>query len=596
MNRGDIDTPAGSSCGGLHIRARDICDIDVRCERRNGTVYSVGAEALARRPVRVIGKRKDEMKIRSRDSKELEERQQAAKQTSLDEPRHERAEEDMRAPVWWQLEVEGHSYNRRNKNRVRRYLQRVLDHLEANEVIPERVKLKELQRRRVQLEALQRPRRCTKKRENDGRRGGRKKRRGGEKKLTPSGRQPNWWEGRNVPDCRKGLPVHSVTVMCYRMVHRVARGRRYGVISDGNKFHGLYHQACMKEKAEQEAQEGRRQRQEEEVKQMPWNYEEQNRANAELLLGLSANNTSYGVGMSAEEWEVCNYNLASDSAEGVPFDLDGCSQMWSIFDARRYSGEVITNGYEREEGRLQLDSGYYVEVETGRASQDEAVSSKGSQDDAEFQAHSGTMRVVVHHKGETQEWEVSPQDTVQQLQLFVQNKWGIGPDRQRFQIDGLPTCPTLRLGLLGDGVELQVMSAMQGGGFKKPKEGRKRGGKGGAARAGRYRARKKQALLYNDVKSIMEARSRPNDEVSFQEYEDEMEAREFALSKVKVAGLIAEKEYENKLKKMKVPIYGNLRMHGKASDSIRVMSVNINGISMTKRGNCKVDRLRQLMS
>ena len=72
MNRGDIDTPAGSSCGGLHIRARDMCDIDVRCERRNGTVYSVGAEALARRPVRVIGKRKDEMKIRSRDSKELE--------------------------------------------------------------------------------------------------------------------------------------------------------------------------------------------------------------------------------------------------------------------------------------------------------------------------------------------------------------------------------------------------------------------------------------------------------------------------------------------------------------------------------------------
>ena len=37
-------------------------------------------------------------------------------------------------------------------------------------------------------------------------------------------------------------------------------------------------------------------------------------------------------------------------------------------------------------------------------------------------------------------------------------------------------------------------------------------------------------------------------------------------------------------------------MHGKASDSIRVMSVNINGMSMTKRGNCKADRLRQLMS
>ena len=115
MNRGDIDTPAGSSCGGLHIRAQDICGLDVRCDRKNGTVYSVGAEATARRPARVRGKRKEEMKKRSRESEEPKERQQTRIQTSLDEPQQERAEEDMRAPVWWQLEVEGHSYNRRNK-------------------------------------------------------------------------------------------------------------------------------------------------------------------------------------------------------------------------------------------------------------------------------------------------------------------------------------------------------------------------------------------------------------------------------------------------------------------------------------------------
>ena len=162
MNRGDIDTPAGSSCGGLHIRARDMCVIDVMCERSNGTVYSDGAEAPARRSVCVIGKRKDEKKMRSQESKELEEGQLATKQTSPDEPQQERAEEDMRAPVWWQLEVEGHSSNRRNKNRVRRYLQKMLDHLEANEEIPEKVKRKERQRRRVQLEALQRPRRQNK--------------------------------------------------------------------------------------------------------------------------------------------------------------------------------------------------------------------------------------------------------------------------------------------------------------------------------------------------------------------------------------------------------------------------------------------------
>ena len=182
--------------------------------------------------------------------------------------------------------------------------------------------------------------------------------------------------------------------------------------SDGNKFHGLYHQACMKEREKQKTHRQRLQRQEEEVEQVPWNYEEQNRANAELLLGLSANNISYDLGMSAKEWDVWNYNLASDPAEEVPFDLDGCSQMWSVFDIRRYSGELNNNGYERGEGCLQLDSGYYVEVETGRASQDGAEGSRASHEAVKFPEDPGTMRVVVHHKGEAHEWEVSLRDTV----------------------------------------------------------------------------------------------------------------------------------------------------------------------------------------
>ena len=158
MNRGGNETPAGSTCGGMYkIGAQDMCGIDVMCERNNGTVYSVGAEAHARRSVRVIGKIKDIMKMRSQESKAPGEGRQATKQSSLDEHQQERAEEDMRAPVWWQLEVEGHSYNRRNKNRVRRYLRKVLDLLESNDEIPEKSKRREIQRRRVQLEALQRP-------------------------------------------------------------------------------------------------------------------------------------------------------------------------------------------------------------------------------------------------------------------------------------------------------------------------------------------------------------------------------------------------------------------------------------------------------
>ena len=131
----------------------------------------------------------------------------------------------------------------------------MLDHLEANEDSYGEANHEEIQRRRLQLESLQRPPR-PKEHIFDGRRRkrNRNRRQGDEKKTAPSGRQPNWWEGRNVPDCLKGIPVHSVAVMCNTMVHHIARGRRYGVTSDGNKFHGLYHQALMKEEARQKTQ------------------------------------------------------------------------------------------------------------------------------------------------------------------------------------------------------------------------------------------------------------------------------------------------------------------------------------------------------
>ena len=88
------------------------------------------------------------------------------------------------------------------------------------------------------------------------------------------------------------------------------------------------------------------------------------------------------------------------------------------------------------------------------------------------------MAVNIRHKEEVHVWEVGPNDTVQQLQVFVQNRWGIEPAQQRVQADGLPISPTLRLGLLGDGIELQVLRATHGGGFEKARKGRKRGGKG----------------------------------------------------------------------------------------------------------------------
>ena len=72
----------------------------------------------------------------------------------------------------------------------------------------------------------------------------------------------------------------------------------------------------------------------------------------------------------------------------------------------------------------------------------------------------------------------------------------------------------------------------------------------------------------------MEARSRPTEDVSFREYEEEMEDQVLSLSKAKDAGLLAERAYEKKLEKWKVPIYGNLKMKAKVDDSISLMSVS----------------------
>ena len=112
--------------------------------------------------------------------------------------------------------MEGHSSNGKNKNRIRRFLRRTLDHLEANDDIPEEMKSKERQRRRLQLEALQRPRR-----RNDSIKfrwkGGRKRHQGEVKRVNggsdgQSERSGKWVAGHHLPPCCQGLIVHSAAV------------------------------------------------------------------------------------------------------------------------------------------------------------------------------------------------------------------------------------------------------------------------------------------------------------------------------------------------------------------------------------------------
>ena len=105
--------------------------------------------------------------------------------------------------------------------------------------------------------------------------------------------------------------------------------------------------------------------------------------------------------------------MGTGPAEGVLFDLDGCNHEWCVFDIRRHSSGSSPDGYGRERKRLQLDSGYYIEEEARLALQDGAKRPSKGQEVVESQVDPGTMRVVIHHKGEAHEWEVSPQDTVQ---------------------------------------------------------------------------------------------------------------------------------------------------------------------------------------
>ena len=53
--------------------------------------------------------------------------------------------------------------------------------------------------------------------------------------------------GHRLPPCLQGLTVHSAAVVCNKLVSQIARGRRYGVVSDRMKFRGLYHQAWMQD-------------------------------------------------------------------------------------------------------------------------------------------------------------------------------------------------------------------------------------------------------------------------------------------------------------------------------------------------------------
>ena len=143
MNRGGIKPSTESACGGMDSKVARVIWEDLIVVH-----YICGTEAPAsgntKREVHVKEKREDKTRKRLKVFRRL-----AEGKSARDQARHkaqEGREEYEDAPVWWQLEVEGHSSNPRNKNRIRKFLKRKIDYLERRTDLPEGVKRVEMRK------------------------------------------------------------------------------------------------------------------------------------------------------------------------------------------------------------------------------------------------------------------------------------------------------------------------------------------------------------------------------------------------------------------------------------------------------------------
>jgi len=187
---------------------------------------------------------------------------------------------------------------------------------------------------------------------------------------------------------------------------------------------------------------------------------------------------------------------------------------------------------------------------------------------------------------------VNSSGRVVDLQMKIYSWCKVAPEDQRLFYNGIPLHPALGLDSLWDGITITMAKGMLGGaGFPSWGERKKRGRKKSAQQATQKRkANEATDCFYEETKRMMESRKRPKEEMGFGEFEEYMatEASEEDLEEAAKK----EEEYKREIAKAKVPIYGTLHPTMKADDSVRLMSVNVNCLSMWKRLNYKAERLR----
>ena len=100
-------------------------------------------------------------------------------------------------------------------------------------------------------------------------------------------------------------------------------------------------------------------------------------------------------------------------------------------------------------------------------------------------------------------------------------------------------------------------------------------------------------LSYNETVEIIDKRQRKFDEPSQKEVEDMIDDDEAQIDEE--AEREEERDYQRSVAKDKSPIYGNLRVEHKPEDTMRFLSVNINGLAFWWQNNPKADHLKFIL-
>ena len=146
-------------------------------------------------------------------------------------------------------------------------------------------------------------------------------------------------------------------------------------------------------------------------------------------------------------------------------------------------------------------------------------------------------------------------------------------------MEGILLLPELELADVGGGATLQVVKRQHGG--AKAPTGKKKRGRKKSAQAATFdrQVEARSKLSYKEKKSMLDSCSRPQEEMSLREFEEEMQ--EEGVDWIQEAKAIEEeKKYRKEIEKYKVPLYGNLKPYEKPDDSVRLMSMNVNCLSL----------------